>query len=320
MLVTISDSTPDHSGPKSQAALRIIRSLQAEDYSCSIPVDEPGEGSDETLRELSLLAQKLQRDQQLYLETSASLKQKDALIESARQDLARSEEMTNRSREELNQFTYVTSHDLQAPLRAVAGFASFLQEEYQEQLDDTAREYIDHITRGVTRMQQQIKALVSYSRVESRGAAFELVDLNELLDDVLILHGQSIEDAEGTLTREKLPTVSGDRSQLFQHFQSLLDDSVKYRSQRPLEINISAKKSEGCWTIAFSDNGIGIAEKDHERIFQIFCRLHTEAEYPGTGIGLPICRRIVNRHGGKLWVESELGTGSTFYFTMPEAS
>ncbi len=315
-----SASTPDRSGPTSPEVRRIIRSLLANDYAFDIPIGEVGDDSDETLRELSALAEKLQKDQQLHEETLACLKQKDALIESARQDLTRCQEMADQSRDELNQFANITSHDLQAPLRAVAGFVNFLREEYHDALDDTARDYIDRITAGVDRMQEQIKGLLSFSRVESRGAEFKLVNLNDVLDDALTLQAESIENAGGTLTRDALPTVSGDRAQLLQHFQHLLDNSVKFRSPQPLAINISARRSGDYWTIAVRDNGIGIAENEQERIFQVFRRLHTQEEYPGTGIGLAICTRIVNRHGGKLWVESELGKGSTFCFTISDAS
>lgn len=287
-----------------QDVLQGVHRLMAGDFSVSESVDESQDDVGEVQRQLRLLAGKLQENAEVGL-TAELLRVRKAL------------ELSNA---EYQQFAYVVSHDLQAPLRAIAGFSSLLKDDYHDRLDDAANEYIDHITSSVDRMQQQIRDLLLYSRVQSQGSDFATVDLNEVFDEALSLLSTSIDDAKGIVTRDDLPTVCGDRRQLCQHFQNMLDNSVKFRSERPLEIHASAKKTDGKWTIALRDNGIGIAENNHESIFLVFRRLHTREEYPGTGIGLAICNRIVNRHGGKMWVESALEQGSTFLFTIAEAS
>jgi light-regulated signal transduction histidine kinase (bacteriophytochrome) len=221
---------------------------------------------------------------------------------------------------ELQQFAYIASHDLQTPLRSIAAFAQFLQKDYEGQLDEQADDYIGRLVGGVKRMQNLITDLLAYSRVESRAAPFVAVDLNQLCDDVVVLLRTCVEDAGGRVTRDELPTVVGDRSQLSQLLQNLIDNALKYRHKDPPRVHVSAEQNGSGWTISVRDNGIGIDARHHEQIFEVFRRLHTEREYPGTGIGLAICRRIVQRHGGHLWLESKPGQGSTFYFTVPEFS
>lgn len=221
---------------------------------------------------------------------------------------------------ELQQFAYIASHDLQAPLRGIAGFAQFLQQEYRGKLDETANEYIEHIVTGAQRMQQLINDLLAYSRVESRSRPFVSVNLAEVFDDAVELIRVDIEDANGEVTRGELPTVMGDPAQLSQLLQNLIGNGLKYHGVNPPRVQVTAKQIDSGWTIAVRDNGIGIESKHHERIFEIFRRLHTQEQYPGTGIGLAVCRRIVERHGGKIWVESEVGRGSTFLFSLPDRS
>ena len=241
------------------------------------------------------------------------------------QDLLRRAEELNQAKEaleqsniELKQFAYIASHDLQAPLRGIAGYAQFLQNDYQGQLDKTADNYINTIVDCVEKMQTLINDLLAYSRVDSRARPFQSIELNELFDEVLSMLEASIADAGANVTRDELPTVTGDRSQLAQLLLNLIGNGVKYHSDEPTHVHVSAEASSIGWTIAVRDNGIGINKKYHESIFEIFRRLHTEREYPGTGIGLAVCRRIVTRHGGKIWVESAGQRGSTFYFTIPE--
>ncbi len=221
---------------------------------------------------------------------------------------------------ELQQFAYIASHDLRAPLRGISGFAQFLQQEYQGKLDSTADEYLDQIVSGAQRMQQLITDLLAYSRVESRSRPFAPVDLAEVFDDAVDLLRAETEDARGAVTRGELPTVLGDPAQLSQLLQNLISNGLKYHDDAPPLVHVTAERSDSGWTIAVRDNGIGIDAKHHERIFEIFLRLHTNEKYPGTGIGLAVCRRIVLRHGGRLWVESQVGHGSTFYFTLPDRS
>ncbi len=222
------------------------------------------------------------------------------------------------SNEELQQFAYVASHDLQTPLRSIAGFAQFLQKDYQGKLDDQADDYIRRMVGGVKHMQTLITDLLSYSRVESQFASSQSVDLKEVYDDAVERLHAAINDTNGVVARDDLPTVAGDRSQLVQLMQNLIGNAVKYCGDHPPHVHVSAEDGGEEWTIAVRDYGIGIGEKYHEQIFEIFRRLHTDREYPGTGIGLAICRRIVHRHGGRIWLESESGRGTTFYFTIPK--
>lgn len=232
--------------------------------------------------------------------------------------LAKANDALEQSSVQLQQFAYIASHDLQAPLRGIAGFAQFLQQDYGGKLDDTADEYIEQIVLGAQRMQQLINDLLAYSRVESRGRAIAPIELANVFDEVVEVHQTEIEEAGSTVTRGELPTVMGDAAQLSQLFQNLVSNAVKYHAEEAPCVHVSAERNGNSWIFCVRDNGIGIEAKHHERIFEIFRRLHTQEQYPGTGIGLAVCRRIVSRHGGRIWVESELGNGSTFYFTLPD--
>ncbi|MDC0936937.1 ATP-binding protein [Pirellulales bacterium] len=218
---------------------------------------------------------------------------------------------------ELQQFAYVASHDLQTPLRGIAGFAQFLHEDYSQQLDDRAKEYTGRIVEGVARMQRLITDLLAYSRVDSGANSCSEVDLNETFDDAAMLLSASIDELGAEVTRDALPTVRGDGAQLSQLLQNLIGNGIKYCSEVTPRVHLSAEPLGSGWQIAVRDNGIGISEKDHPKIFEIFRRLHSQLDYPGTGIGLAVCRRIVLRHGGEIWLESEVGAGSCFYFTVP---
>ncbi len=232
-------------------------------------------------------------------------------------ELAQSNEALERSNAELQQFAYVASHDLQTPLRAIVGFAQFLEADYGERLDDTAREYIARIIRGGRRLQELIQDLLEFARVESRSVPFGPVELNDVFAEVSDALQASICDSSAELIRGALPTVWGDRVQLAQLLQNLIENALKYRSkERPLVL-ISAEQREGDWVISVRDNGIGIPEQYREKVFEIFSRLHATQAYPGTGIGLAICRRIVNRQGGKIWLEANEEGGVTASFTVP---
>lgn len=221
---------------------------------------------------------------------------------------------------ELQQFAYVASHDLQTPLRAIAGFAHFLESDYKEQLDDRAKDYIERIVQGIKRMERLINDLLAFSRVESRSVPFESVSLNEALDDAVEMLHASIEDTGAEVTRGDLPLVAADRGQITQLFQNLIGNAIKYHGERPARVDVRAERNGVGWRIAVRDDGIGITREHQAKIFQIFKRLHTQTAYPGTGIGLAVCRRIVDRHGGRIWVESEEGKGSTFFFTISDSA
>jgi len=221
-----------------------------------------------------------------------------------------------RSNGELSNFGSIVAHDLGAPLRAVSGFAGLLQKRYKEKLDAEADEYISHIVEGTGRMQHLIKDLLEYARVGTSSKPLVQVDVNIIIEKALANLMFEITESRAVITADTLPTVSADDTRLIQLFQNLVGNAIKYRSNTP-HIHISAERKDGEWLFRISDNGIGIEPRQFERIFQIFQRLHTREEYSGTGIGLAICKKIVERLGGRIWVESKPGEGSTFFFTLP---
>jgi PAS domain S-box-containing protein len=231
--------------------------------------------------------------------------------------LQRTEDLA-RSNRDLEQFAYVASHDLQEPLRAVAGFVGLLQQRYQGKLDEKAEDYIRLAVDGATRMQTLIGDLLSYSRVGTRGKAMEPTQAGRCVKDALTNLQASIGESGTAIHVDPLPTVQADAVQLTQLYQNLIANAIKFHSDRPPEIHIGARREPDAWLFWVRDNGIGIEPQYAERIFLIFQRLHTRRTYPGTGIGLAICKRIVERHGGRIWVESQPGQGSTFYFTLPD--
>ena len=224
-----------------------------------------------------------------------------------------------RSNEELQQFAYVASHDLQEPLRVIVGYVELLERRYKDTLDENAREFIQFVVDGALRMKALIADLLAYSRVESRGGVLLPTDLGAVMRDVTRNLSAAIEESGAEITHEALPTVNGDRSQLTQLFQNLVGNAIKYRGAQPPRITIQVQNKESLWTFAVRDNGIGIDPQHFDRIFVIFQRLHGSEEYPGTGIGLSIAKRIVERHGGRIWVESNGSEGTTFWFTLVPA-
>jgi light-regulated signal transduction histidine kinase (bacteriophytochrome) len=222
------------------------------------------------------------------------------------------------SNAELQSFAYVAAHDLQEPLRTVASYVDLLKRRYGDKLDERAASYIEGALAGARRMQNLVDDLLSLSRVETQAHPFEKVDTNAVVAAALENLQFAIDEAQAQVTASSLPDVRGDTSQLRQLFQNLIGNAIKFRAGRVPEIAISALKKGYLWQFAVKDNGIGIAAEYHEKVFQVFQRLHGQSEYPGTGIGLAICRKIVERHGGRIWVESEPGQGTTFFFTLPE--
>ena len=225
-----------------------------------------------------------------------------------------------RSNRDLEQFAYVASHDLQEPLRMVTSYTQLLSRRYKGQLSSEADEFIGFAVDGAVRMQALINALLAYSRVDSRGRPLAVCDLNAVLDHALDNLKLALEESEASIVRAELPRVMGDPIQLMQLLQNLVGNAVKFRAKdRPPVVTVAAERAGDLWRIRVSDNGIGIDPQYFDRIFVIFQRLHTKEEYPGTGIGLAMCKRIVERHGGTIEVASAPGNGSTFTFTLREA-
>lgn len=227
----------------------------------------------------------------------------------------RAEELAN-SNVELERFAYVASHDLQEPLRMVTSFLQLLKKRYEEKLDETANQYIAFAVDGAERMKILIMDLLDYSRVGSNTEPNENVDLNLLVDEIKNLLSKSIDEVKANITIDHLPIVKGNRTQLLQLFQNLISNAIKYHKEGTPSIAIHYTEQEEDHLFEIKDNGIGIDPAFHEKIFVIFHRLHSRSEYTGTGIGLAICKKIIERHNGKIWVKSALGQGSSFFFTL----
>jgi len=238
-------------------------------------------------------------------------KQQEAALRAAHQEL-------QRSNQELEQFAYVASHDLQEPLRMVASYTQLLERRYESRLDTTAREFMAYIVDGATRMKQLIEDLLAYSRVGTKGAEFKPAPVEAALRRALYNLRASIEEAGAVVTHDTLPTLPADEGQLAQLLQNLIGNALKFRSASVARIHVGALEKETDWQFEVRDNGIGIEPQYYERIFMVFQRLHNKGEYPGTGIGLAICKKVVERHGGRIWVESKPGEGSSFFFTLPK--
>jgi light-regulated signal transduction histidine kinase (bacteriophytochrome) len=236
--------------------------------------------------------------------------ERTAAVEARSQALAR-------SNTDLEQFAYVASHDLQEPLRMITGYLQLLERRYKEQLGPDADTFIAYAVDGATRMQRLTQDLLAYSRVEIQGKSFAPMHCEELLERARTNLRVALAESGAVITHTSLPVVMADDVQLTQLFQNLLSNALKFCEAKPPRIHITAERQGTAWVFAICDNGIGIEPQYAERIFVIFQRLHGRASYPGTGIGLAICKKIVERHGGRIWVESTPGQGATFYFTLP---
>jgi light-regulated signal transduction histidine kinase (bacteriophytochrome) len=226
-------------------------------------------------------------------------------------------EELERSNMDLQQFAYAASHDLSEPLRMVSSYVQLLAKRYGDKLDSDAEEFIGFALDGVVRMQALIDGLLMYSRAGTSDYATDPVDCNEIADATLLMLKTAIEERNAEVTVDPLPTVTGDANQLAQLLQNLIGNATKFVADGPPRVHVSAEREGQEWHFRVSDNGIGIDPAHLDRIFNVFQRLHGRGEYPGSGIGLAICKRIVERHGGRIWVESEPGQGSTFNFTIP---
>jgi len=234
----------------------------------------------------------------------------------AEEQLKKLAEELKRSNKDLDEFAVIVSHDLREPLRAVAGFIELLEHSYAGKLDDKAKEYIKYATNGANRMSDLISGLLECSRVQTRGKIPKLVPSQGALRIAMENLQNKIETSQAEITSDELPEVEADGMQLTQLFQNLIDNAIKFSNEQRPKIHVGCVKQENRWQFSVRDNGIGIDPQAQQRIFKIFQRLNTHDKYPGYGVGLTICKKIVERHGGRIWVESQEGKGSTFYFTI----
>ncbi|MEO3872612.1 ATP-binding protein [Nonomuraea sp. B12E4] len=275
-----------------------VRTVAGGDFDHSLHVDRPAE----------------------LAELSSHVDSMRARIVSAWRVAADQAEELRRSNGELEQFAYVASHDLQEPLRKVASFTQMLEQRYGSQLDDRAKQYIHYSVDGAKRMQLLINDLLDFSRVGRTSGERAPTETGRALETALENLSATIEDAGATVTRDHLPRVHGNRLQLTQLFQNLIENAVKFRSAEPPLVHIGVTRNGDMWEFSCSDNGIGVEPKYADRIFLIFQRLHPRDVYPGTGIGLALCRKIVEYHGGRLWLDGPTaGRGATFRWTLPVA-
>jgi PAS domain S-box-containing protein len=271
----------------------------------------------EYLENLTVAFMEALNRKRVELELERHRRNLEGLVEERTGELRQTLAELERSNAELEQFAYVASHDLQEPLRMVTSYMQLLDKRYRSLLDEDAGEFISYAVDGATRMQQLINDLLAFSRVGTRGKPFEPTGCEQVLEEAVLNLKLSLEENDADLSHDPLPVVMADASQLVQLFQNLISNAVKFRSERRPEIHIAAEREGGEWVFSVRDNGIGIDPDFRERIFQVFQRLHSRGDYPGTGIGLAICRKITDRHDGRIWVESEPGAGTTFYFTIP---
>ena len=296
-----------------------------EQFKCNIPsINEPDNSCEEelvikvfdgTLMPVHINIRFLEKINGYYMIINDLTEQK-----MAEKELNNLLENLKRSNEELEKFAYVASHDLQEPLRTIASFTQLLEKRYKGKFDSDADEFMGYIVEAAIRMKDQIEGLLEFSRVATKGKEFEQIDLNEVLNQTINILNASITECKSNITYDELPVVIGDFGQLQRVFQNLISNAIKFRKcEEQLRIHISSQKDaqNNEYILSVADNGIGMEEQYLERIFVIFQRLHTRDVYKGTGIGLSVVKKIIERHGGRIWVESEYNKGSTFYFTLP---
>lgn len=253
------------------------------------------------------------------LQEQAATRARVKALEENADELAQANQRLERSNADLQQFAYVASHDLQEPLRAVAGYCQLLETQLGDSPNEDIRSYLGHATGGAKRMQALINSLLDYARVETQGKDFETVDMNDAFRASMLNLEAAIDERSAEVTSDQLPLIHGDHNQLVRLFQNLIGNAIKFHSDKPPQVHVAVEQDADHWRFSVRDNGIGLEQQFADRIFVIFQRLHSRSDFPGTGLGLAITKRIVERHGGRIWVESTPGDGSTFFFTLPLA-
>jgi len=238
-------------------------------------------------------------------------------IKKTEEELKRISEELARSNAELKDFAYIASHDLKKPLQSIESFANLLARRYKGKLDAKADEFISYIVEGVQRLQILIKDLLEYSQIETKAKNIKPTDCSFIVEEAMSNLKTAMDESNAVVTYNKLPTIMSDPQQIISLFQNLIDNAIKFRSNKAPRVRISADRKGNEWLFSIRDNGIGIDPENFEKIFVMFQRLHGSADFPGTGIGLSICKKIIERHGGRIWVESEPGKGATFFFVIP---
>ncbi|MCX5771732.1 MAG: ATP-binding protein [Candidatus Hydrogenedentes bacterium] len=313
---------PGHVPLRGFLATRIVNGDGTATGMISLSDKENGEftAADETLIKhlgalASLALQHIEaRDQVEKRATQAEEGQRE--LEAITNTLAKTATDLAQSNKDLEQFAYIASHDLQEPLRMITGFLQLLRDQYHGRFDQAADEYVAYAIDGAARMQRLVTDLLAYSRIGSQGATFSEINLDSVVDQVLALLSGPLAETGAVILRDPLPRVVADETQLVQLYQNLVGNSIKFRGQQELEIEIGARQENGQWLFWVRDNGIGFPQSQSDRAFMIFQRLHPREHYEGTGLGLAICKRVVERHRGQIWAESQPGHGATVYFTL----
>ncbi len=307
------------SEPLKKLLIFVKRVSNTKDYSLRVKdegADEIGALSNEFDEMLHRINRRDSRLQEARDQLEDRVEERTQQLREANEKLVERSQALERSNRELEQFAYVASHDLQEPLRSIGGFTQLLGKKYHGQMDEEADEYINFVTDGVNRMQRLIKDLLLFSRLGRMGGQLIKTELSEVVANTKLNLRFAIDEAGATIHNEDLPALVVDKLQLGHLFQNLISNAIKFRADRPPHVNISVIEKKGHYQFAVSDNGIGIDPEYVDRVFLIFQRLHTKEEYQGSGIGLAICKKIVELHGGKIWLESKPNQGSTFYFTI----
>ena len=272
---------------------------------------------EQALRDLRVTNEVLEARSAELEVTNVRLREENAERRRAERELAEQARVLSRTNAELQQFAYVSTHDLREPLRKVRSYAELLERRYQGQLDEKADKYIDYVVSGATRMQVLITDLLAYLAVDNKEMFLEETDLNVLLAQVLTDIDMLVQENTAVITHDPLPQLEVDPSQLRTLLQNLISNALKFHGEEPPQVHVGVERQGDEWLFSVADNGIGIEEQYLERIFVIFQRLHTKETYPGTGIGLAICKKVVENHNGRIWLTSTPGQGTTFYFTLP---